>query len=601
MVSVYVEAKVRRAIAGASIVACLAFPGSIASLPAADQAGAPAAATDAQQGNAETVYPRAVVAADHPLASRCGADILRRGGNVVDAAVATGFALSVVRPASSGIGGGGFMVIWNADQRQATTIDYRERAPQAATRAMFADPKKPDHARDDLSRHGHLAIAVPMHVAGLCYALDHYGTLDLKTVLAPAIQLARDGIPVDQHQVDVQQEVLEMFRKQNGAQDRFAALHAVYLNGGEAWKPRDVFRSPLANVLEKIAEQGRAGFYDGEVAEAIVAEIRRGGGIITREDLAAAQPMVRPALRAGFDDMEIIAMPPPSSGGVALIESLNFLQAVERTQPELRPEKLGRESGACVHLLAEALQHSFADRARYLGDTDFTPVPVARLTSPEYAAQLATRFDPAKTRPSREYGNHGMEDDGGTSHYCVIDHRGNAVACTETINLLYGSWVVEPKFGIVLNDEMDDFAALPGRPNAFGLIQGEANAVGPGRRPLSSMCPTIVVRDGKAVHALGASGGPRIISTTLSVLLDLTRFGMSPADAVAAPRMHHQWMPAELVLEKPLFDSLGASLKERGHAVVRDDDFSVSQAASRSDAGLRGGSDPRKGGRPDGL
>ncbi|GAB4143097.1 MAG: gamma-glutamyltransferase [Planctomycetaceae bacterium] len=554
-----------------------------------------------QQAGFSRVYPRGIVVADHRLASEAGAEILRKGGNVVDAAVATAFALSVVRPESCGIGGGGFMVIWDAKKQRAVTIDYRERAPRKASPAMYRDPQNPKRAVASLSRRGPLAVAVPGTVAGLCYAVKHYGKLDLKTVLAPAIRLSKVGVSLDPFALKSQKRMQAAFQKNPRWKTRFPGLWRKYLNGGTAWTKTDRFHSPLRDVLERIASQGRDGFYKGEVAQAIVSEIQRGGGLLTLQDLAAMRPVVRKPLVGRFDGYQVVAMPPPSSGGTAMLEMFNTISAYERLHPAQRLERLGHNSPAYVHLLTEIMKHAFADRAEFLGDADFVKVPVERLIGKRYAERLAGRIDVKRTKPLKAYGRFLPVDDSGTSHFCVMDAQGNAVACTETINTEYGSWVVEPKFGIVLNNEMDDFSAVPGQPNAFGLIQGEANAIRPGKKPLSSMAPTILVKDGKAVFVAGASGGPRIISSTLQVLLNMSRFEMSPEKAVRVARFHHQWVPNTLLLEDSLFQQLGKTLLKYGHKVQRRQGFSASQAAVRTSTGLRGGSDPRKGGVPAGY
>jgi gamma-glutamyltranspeptidase/glutathione hydrolase len=361
-----------------------------------------------------------------------------------------------------------------------------------------------------------------------------------------------------------------------------------------------MFRSPLAEVLERIIAEGPDGFYRGRVADAIVAEVARRGGVLTGDDLARTVPIVRRPLLGRLGDCQVVTMPPPSSGGVALLETLQIVAAYESAHPESVLDKLGHNSAAYVHLVTEAMKHAFADRAEFLGDTDFAEVPLQRLVDPAYATTLAARIDAGRTFESATYGRHVPPRDAGTSHFSIIDAAGNAIACTETINTTYGSYVVVPRYGIVLNNEMDDFAAVPGKPNAFGLIQSAANAVEPGKKPLSSMTPTILVRDGKAVYVAGASGGPRIISTTLQVLLSMTRFGMSPAEAVAAPRFHHQWLPDDLLLEEPLKTALSEPMEQRGHRVVARGSLAAAQAAARNDKGLWGGSDPRKGGRPAG-
>jgi gamma-glutamyltranspeptidase / glutathione hydrolase len=318
------------------------------------------------------------------------------------------------------------------------------------------------------------------------------------------------------------------------------------------------------------------------------------GGILTLQDLKDTQPIVRKPLSTTFNGYTILTMPPPSSGGVAIIESFNMLHALETRQLHTSFAKLKYQSPQQIHLLTEVMKHAFADRAEYLGDMDFVPVPVKRLTKQKYASQLASRIDTKKTKSMKEYGRYLSPRDAGTSHYSVMDARGNAVACTETINLTFGSHVVIPKYGIVMNNEMDDFAAISGKPNAFGLIQSKANEIEPGKKPLSSMSPTIAIKDGKAVFSAGASGGPRIISSTLQVLLNLIVFGMHPKQAVESPRIHHQWMPNDLLLEKKLFDQVGEKLKAFGHATKKSSSLAATQAVSRQADGLRGHSDSRK-------
>jgi gamma-glutamyltranspeptidase/glutathione hydrolase len=570
-------------------VLCILISSLILFSPQAGHAAEPAAPTD------EKVYEQAVVAADHPLASAAGLAILKAGGNVVDAAVATSFALTVLRPASCGLGGGGFMVIWNAKDQQATVIDYRERAPAAATHNMYAKLPGTDKQRQLASRQGPLAVAVPCTVAGLSYAVKEYGTLDLKTVMLPAIQLARRGVPINEHMRSVQKGMLARIKNGTLNPDEFKTLVDEYLNHGKPWKEDARFYSPQLKTLELIAEYGRDGFYQGAVAEAMVAACgKSAGGILTLEDLKATQPIIRKPLSTNFDGYQILTMPPPSSGGIAIIESFNIIKALEKQTLKHPFGKLKYHSPEEIHLLTEVMKHAFADRAEYLGDADFVPVPIDRLTSGSYASELARRIDPQQTKSIKEYGRYIPPQDGGTSHFSVMDAQGNAVACTETINLTFGSYVVIPKYGIVMNNEMDDFAAISGKPNAFGLIQGKANEIEPGKKPLSSMSPTIAVKDGKAVFSAGASGGPRIISSTLQVLLNMIVFGMTPTQAVDAPRIHHQWVPEDLLLEPELFGQAGEKLKRFGHSTKKSSGLAASQAVSRQPDGLRGHSDPRK-------
>ncbi|NQV28577.1 MAG: gamma-glutamyltransferase [Rhodopirellula sp.] len=545
----------------------------------------------------QPVWKHAAVAADHPQASEAGVEMLRQGGNVVDAAVAVGFALSVLRPASSGMGGGGFMVIWDSKKQQSIALDYRERAPLAATRDMYLE------GDSEASRRGALAVAVPGHVLGLCHALKKYGSLPLSTVLKPAIRFAKDGVTLDEHELTGRKAAIRSVRKSS---DRFAGLWNGYLASGnpvsnEADGAASRWRSPQLPALELLARDGVDAFYRGPIAVSIVDHLKSRGGILTLEDFQQMDVVERRPLTAGFDDMQIIAMPPPSSGGVAIVESLNILTWLEQHKLGGRLETLGHNSPKYLHVLAEALKHSFADRATWLGDPDFVDIPVSRLTSPGYAAKLGQRIELNKTRPLKDYGRYLPINDSGTSHFSIIDAAGNAVACTETINTGFGSWEVEPAFGIVLNNEMDDFAARPGQPNAFGLIQSEASAVGPRRKPLSSMSPTILVRDGKAVFVAGASGGPRIISSTLQVLLNMIRFGMSPGEAISKPRIHHQWLPETLLLESPLDMTVADELQSFGHKTAKRNQQAVSQAARQTPTGLEAASDTRKHGRATGF
>lgn len=563
------------------------------------QQGFSAGSPDNQNKN---LYQNGVVAADHPLASAAGTVILKAGGNVVDAAVATSFALSVLRPASCGLGGGGFMVIWDADQQKSVVIDYRERAPAAATPDMYAKLPGNDAHRKYASRLGPLAVAVPGTVAGLCYAVKKYGKLDLKTVMQPAIMMAKKGVPIDQHMRSVQKTMLTRFENGTLNSERFSVLIDEYLNQGKLWKDHDRFFSPQLKTLELIAENGWSGFYEGPVADAIIARCgKQNGGILTHQDLLNTQPVIRKPLSTKFNGYTILTMPPPSSGGIAIIESLNMIQALEKRQSKPVFAKQDYHSPQQIHFLTEVMKHAFADRAEYLGDMDFFPVPVQRLTNQNYASQLASRIDAKKTKPLKEYGRYLPPRDGGTSHYSVMDIKGNSVACTETINLTFGSHVVIPKYGIVMNNEMDDFAAIPGKPNAFGLIQSKANEIEPGKKPLSSMSPTIAIKDGKAIFSAGASGGPRIISSTLQVLLNMIVFGMNPEQAVESPRIHHQWIPDGLLLENNLFEQVGDKLKPFGHTVKKSSSLAATQAVSRQPEGLRGHSDSRKHGAATGY
>jgi len=389
--------------------------------------------------------------------------------------------------------------------------------------------------------------------------------------------------------------MLRRMKKGDLNAEQFSALIDEYLNQGQPWKDQDRFFSPQLKALELIAEHGRAAFYEGPVADAIVDACgKKNGGILTHQDLIETQPVIRKPLTTSFNGYTILTMPPPSSGGIAIIESFNMIHALENQLLNQPFGKLEYHSPQQVHLLTEVMKHAFADRAEYLGDMDFVPVPVQRLTSQKYAAQLASRIDMKQTKPLKDYGRYIPPQDGGTSHLSVMDAAGNAVACTETINLTFGSYVVVPEYGIVLNNEMDDFAAISGKPNAFGLIQSKANEIEPGKKPLSSMSPTIAIKDGKAVFSAGASGGPRIISSTLQVLLNMIVFGMNPEQAVESPRIHHQWVPEDLLLEQKLFEQVGQKMKPFGHTTKKSSGLAATQAVSRKSDGLRGHSDLRK-------
>lgn len=541
-------------------------------------------------------FTQAAVATDHPAASQAGLQVLQQGGNVVDAAVAASFALSVVRPASCGVGGGGFMMIWDAEAGTAVALDYRETAPQAATRIMFADQDRPESA----SVRGGRAVAVPGTVAGLCFAAEQYGSLPLADLLAPAIRLAEEGVEIDEHDQATQAYVLNLIRRHRGYRRTYEPLIRLYLNNGVAWEPADRFHSPQLPLLRIIASQGAAAFSTGAVAEAIVSTVQNHGGILTAADLRSFAPRVRTPVQGTFRDTTLLSMPPPSSGGIALIQILQTLEQWEQ-QSQSTLTDAGHNSPAYIHVVSEAMKHAFADRSRYLGDADFVDVPQQLLLSPDHTKQTASAIDLDSVRDTREYGHYFNGDDSGTSHLSIIDRHGNAVACTETINLAFGSFVVVPEYGIILNNEMDDFSARPGEPNAFGLMQSELNSIEPGKRPLSSMTPTIAVRDGRAVLASGASGGPRIISSTLQVVLNELVFGMHPVPAVAAPRFHHQWFPNVLNMEDGFSDPVQRALKERGHRLRSISAAGVNQTVSFDGTVLRAASDPRKHGRPAGY
>src|SRR5712671_1311110 len=552
-----------------------------ATLPLARGAGAQTVPTPANRAEVSKPWPQqavralhGMVATDEVLGSQAGVEILKRGGNAVDAAVATAFALAVVEPAAGNIGGGGFMLIRLANGK-TTFLDYREVAPGKATRDMYIG--KDGKLDEEASVIGYRSVAVPGTVAGLAVALRTYGSMKLADVMAPAVRLAENGFPINRR-------LAQEFEEHRAALQRFAVSRRIFLNDGKMFQPGDAFRQPeLAATLKRIARNGAAEFYSGETAHALVDDASRLGGLITLEDLAKYQPKVREVLRAKYDSnghtWEVLTSPPPSSGGVAVIEALNMLQRV--------PLK-GWDDVESVHMVAEVMRRVFADRAAYLADPDYSNVPVAGLTAPCYAKEVFATIDPQHASSSKiiRAGNpHACGVDASnapspetlvslgegphTTHFSVVDAAGDAVASTYTLNDSYGSHATSSA-GFLLNDEMDDFTTQPGVPNAlFGLMQSEANAIAPGHRPLSSMTPTILLRDGKLSFVTGSPGGPTIISATLLSVLDWMRLGMEPQAAINAPRFHHQWLPDRILIEQTFPNSLESALNTRGHVTHR--------------------------------
>lgn len=526
-----------------------------------------------------------VVAADHVLASRAGLAVLQRGGNAIDAAVATSFAVCVVNPASCGIGGGGFMVIYLAEEQRVVALDYRETAPAAATKDMFV---RDGAAVPELSRRGGLAVGVPGEVAGLTTVLSKYGTITLSEAMAPAIRLAKGGFPAGAHLA----ETIAAHRDEIASQPVLAKN--FLRQDGTPRRTGDKITLPeLATTLEAIATHGPSAFYKGPVAERIVAAVAASGGILSADDLAQFVPKWREPVELEFAGYRLFTMPPPSSAGVVL-EVAGILR-----NDDLR--KLGRESPDYLHLLAEAMKHAFADRARLYGDPLGAASPVERLLATSNLDGIRRRISAEATLPPGAYGStpgttvQGVEDNG-TSHLSVMDSSGNAVACTTTINTAFGAMLVAGETGVLLNNEMDDFSAQPGVPNVYGLVGAEANAIAPGKRPLSSMSPTVVLQGDLAVASVGASGGPLIISATLQTLLNSLVFGLDAGDAVAAPRIHHQWMPPVLAVETGVDATLRRKLEKRGQTVKEVGAMAAAQLTRRTADGFEGASDPRKGG-----
>jgi len=512
-----------------------------------------------------------MVASVHELASRAGVEMLHSGGNAIDAAVATGFALAVVHPQAGNLGGGGFLLLRNATG-ETHFIDFREKAPAAATENMYLDAQGnviPESSKDS-SVVGYKSIGVPGSVAGLVYAEKKYGKLSLGKVIAPAIKLARDGFPL------AFEDTQELKDDEYLAQ--FPESKRIFLRDGNYYQPGELLKQPeLARTLERIAKNPDD-FYHGAIARELAAAIHKGGGLVTAADLAAYEVKEREPIRGSYRGYDIISAPPPSSGGVALVEILNILEGFDLA-------KLGNRSADAIHLEAEAFRRAFYDRADFMGDPDFSKVPVAQLIDKKYAAAWRDSIDPTHAsvsqdlkRPSifteleRVAQSHPavIHEPENTNHYSVVDAEGNAVAVTTTLNDSFGSRVTAEGLGFLLNDEMDDFAAKQGVPNAYGLIQGPANAIGPGKRPLSAMTPTIVLRkdglkDGKLFLVLGSPGGPTIITTVANILIGVVDFSLDIAEAVNAPRFHHQWLPDQILVEDRLSPDTMNVLRSRGH------------------------------------
>jgi gamma-glutamyltranspeptidase/glutathione hydrolase len=507
----------------------------------------------------------AMVVSVHGLASQAGVEIMRQGGNAVDAAVATGFALAVVHPPAGNIGGGGFMLIRMVDGG-THFIDYREKAPAAATRNMYLDAQ--GNVIPGASEIGFKAIGVPGSVAGMVYAERKYGKLSLKQVMAPAIKLAREGFALTWGEAD---DLHDSFLS------KFPESYRLFQRNGDYYKTGEIFRQPdLARTLERIAENPDD-FYHGSLAKELAEAMQRGGGLITADDLAHYEVKEREPIRGSYRGYEIVSAPPPSSGGTVLVESLNILEAFDLGKMQSR-------SSESIHFTVEAFRRAFFDRAEFMGDPDFSKIPVAQLVDKRYAAAWRETIDPVHATPSRELkrpaifsqleqyaGSHPpaamQRESNHTTHYSVVDPAGNAVSVTTTINDWFGSRVTADGLGFLLNDEMDDFSAKTGVPNSDGLIQGEANAIGPGKRPLSSMTPTIVVHNGRTVMVLGSPGSSKIITTVANVLMGELDYGMNIQEAVNAPRFHQQWLPDVVNVEKWFSPDTLNTLKKMGYKI----------------------------------
>ncbi|CAN0053130.1 unnamed protein product, partial [Phaeothamnion confervicola] len=521
-----------------------------------------------------------MVVAQEARAALIGAEVLKRGGNAVDAAVAVGFAMAVTYPRAGNIGGGGFMLIHLAKGKRDIAIDYRETAPAATTRETFlnaqgeADPAK--------SREFGLAIGVPGTVAGLTLALEKYGSgkFKLAQLIAPAISLARDGYKVGD-------EFEDTGRSSIARMARWPSTAKLFLkpDGSLIARGTLLVQADLAATLDLIARQGPRAFYEGPVAEKLSAAVRAAGGSMTGDDLKHYKAVERPVLRGTYRGLSIVSMPPPSSGGVVLLEMLNVLEGF----------RLKADDPDSIHLMVEAMRYAYADRAHLLGDPDFVKVPIAGLMSKRYAATLRTKIDRARATPSDKIktANPAGFEGNNTTHYSVVDRFGNAVANTYTINLSYGVGMIAEGTGVLLNNELDDFAAAPGVPNAFGLVGYEANEPGPNKRPLSSMTPTIVLRNGKPFIVTGSPGGSRIITAVLQVLLNIIDHRMTIAEAVQAPRIHHQWLPDETMVEAGVPAATGKALEARGHRVKVWPPFTSANSIVVTPEALVGAADTR--------
>ncbi len=519
-----------------------------------------------------THAPKAMVAAVQGDASNAGIEVMKAGGNAVDAAVAVGFALAVTHPEAGNIGGGGFMLFRRPDG-EVHFLDYREKAPSKATADMYLD--KDGNVIPDMSTLGYKAIAVPSSVAGLAYAEKHWGKLTLERVMEPAIRLARDGFALDYGTArDLRDKDLT----------KFAESRRIFQRDGNFYQQGEVFKQPeLARTLERIAKN-QDDFYHGDLARELAAAMQKGGGLITAEDLAAYEVKERQPIRGTYRGYDVISAPPPSSGGVALVETLNILEGYDLA-------KQGNRSGASIHLTAEAFQRAFFDRTEFMGDPDFAKIPVAQLIDKRYGAAWRETIPLRKATASEEvkrpaifsqldqYASthpqpRSIREPEHTTHYSVVDPEGNAVSVTTTLNDSFGSHVTAEGLGFLMNNEMDDFAAKQGVPNMYGLIQGPANAVGANKRPLSAMTPTIVLKDGKLFLVLGSPGGPTIITTVANVLMGVIDYGLNIQEAVNAERFHQQWLPDQIYMEKyGLSPDTVSLLEHMGHKIKSDRDF----------------------------
>ncbi|WP_133182919.1 gamma-glutamyltransferase [Shewanella decolorationis] len=538
-----------------------------------------------QMATAQPVWAKhGMVASQEMLASRTGVEILKQGGNAVDAAVAVAFSLAVTLPRAGNIGGGGFMLVHLAKENKTIAIDYREMAPSKAKKDIFLDEN--GDAVTKLSREHGLAVGVPGTVMGMSLALEKYGTMTMAQVTAPAIKMAQEGISVSP---DLAVSLAGLKRRMS----QWPSTAAIFYKAdGSDYQVDDILKQPeLAHSLQLIAEKGTKGFYEGETAEKLVKAVQDAGGIMTLEDLKHYKAVEREPVRGQYRGYEVVSMPPPSSGGVHIIEMLNVLQ-------QFPIDQFGHNTAQTIHVMAETMKHAYADRSEYLGDPDFYKVPVQQLTDKHYAQKIASQIALNKTTPSTEIkpGNLAPYESDQTTHFSVVDKWGNAVSNTYTLNFSYGSGLVAKGTGILLNNEMDDFSAKPGTPNGYGLVGGDANAVEGNKRPLSSMSPTIVMKDGKPFLVTGSPGGSRIITTTLQIIMNVIDHGLNIAEASNAARVHHQWLPDELRVETSLNRDTISLLEAKGHKVKVQSAMGSTQSIMVTDQGIFGATDPRHSG-----
>lgn len=520
------------------------------------------------------------------LATKAGLEVLKKGGNAVDAAATIGFVLAVTLPRAGNIGGGGFMLIYLAKTGEVVAIDYREKAPGQAHRDMFLD--KEGEVDSKLSTSSHLSVGVPGTVAGFALALEKYGTLTLAEALAPAIKLAEEGFTVTPGLNQDFRSSEEQFRLFPASMEVFFKPDGRLYETGDLWIQKD-----LAKTLKVIARDGAEAFYEGEIAELIAKEMMAHGGLLTQSDLASYRPVLRKPVHGTYRGYDIYSMPPPSSGGTHLVQILNILEGYDI-------KSSGFNTAATLHLMVEAMKRAYADRSEYLGDSDFINIPLEGLTSKAYATALRNQIDPSKATPAKDIkpGRPPGYESSETTHYSVIDQAGNTVSNTYTLNFSFGSGIVVQGAGFLLNNEMDDFSAKPGVPNAYGLVGGTANAIEPHKRMLSSMSPTIVLKEGKPFLITGSPGGPRIITTTLQVILNVIDHGMNIQEAVNALRVHHQWLPDNLFVEEGLSPDVLQVLTGMGYQVSVEEPMGAANSIQvDTEKGIYyGAADPREGG-----